>query len=60
MALQNLVPGFEYIRPTPGNHGINCISTLVTNAIPEWDSLKDNTPAKLHKVVLYDMQCNES
>lgn len=51
---------FEYFRPETRKHYINHISMLATNAILEWDSLKDNTPAKLHKVVLSDTQCNES
>lgn len=60
MATHNIVPGFQYIRPETGNHSINYISRLTTNTIQDWDCVKDNIPAKLHKVVLHDMRCNES
>lgn len=44
MATQNIVPGFEYMRPETGNYSVNYITMLTTNVIQEWDCLEGNTP----------------
>lgn len=59
LAVQNIVPGFEYRRPETGNYFTQLRIYLHADqrCHPGMYSMGDSTPARLLKD-LYDMECS--